>query len=71
MPTSQSAIFSRRLWRERSWNGVTVLTVWWNALTKRGYRVGRTGGRTRGRSCEVVQRPPRAAARDGLHREPA
>src|SRR4051794_28183684 len=43
MPTSHNAIFSRRLWRDRSWNGVTVLTVWWNALTKRGYRVGRTG----------------------------
>ena len=25
-----------RLCRERSWNGVTVLTVWWNALTERG-----------------------------------
>ena len=36
MPTIQSAIFSSRLWRERSWNGVTVLTVWWNALTDRG-----------------------------------
>ena len=36
MPMSQSAIFSSRLWRERSWNGVTVLTVWWNALTERG-----------------------------------
>ena len=65
MPTSQSAIFSRRLCRERSWNGVTVLTVWWNTLTERGYRVGRTGERTR--AVEMVQRPSRAGARDGLH----
>ena len=57
---SQRAIFSSRLCRERSWNGVTVLTVWWNALTERGYLQGRTG--------VVAQRPSRAVARDGLHR---
>ena len=32
IPRSQRAILTSRLERERSWNGVTVRTVWWKAL---------------------------------------
>ncbi len=36
VPMSQSAILSSRRGRDRSWNGVTVRTVWWSALMQRG-----------------------------------